>query len=683
MSTLSHKFKSETNKSIVLKIIDEVAKSKYQIKLSDEFSRRIFNDIMDFVFSRFGKKPQDLSEDDYLKNINKICIDEAIKYIGENINCFPKISNTHLNNKVHVMTEARQLDPPVYSQSDHMGNNPTSLVPYNPPTYQSQQNLFRSSDDLLNQMQYDRGNYGNSAGNFGQDQGRSQPNFTLPTEISGQKPAEQALMEALEQRRKDYPSMKTPVYQSGNNETSNVGGQETNNSTLMSIILQTPIAIQNPNLVPSILNEIMQMPHLVDLMNKNPPVFQQQMKNPEFLQMIINQVQNKSNPKLKPMDLNETPVSQQSSLTPIGAEPPVNSLTSEFMKRMSAYKDGPSTSSDVDITQHMGNLENKMNKFIPPSEQLVNNVLPDLDAIHLIDYDISLDFRNDLENSAKNRYLLKFNKYGNISKIKLNSCLIPENDYLASEPYIYIKIEELGGRCYTSNNDNVFGKLILHENRNGYLYYKPDENSCVQFFSQPQTFNKFTISFVNYNGKYLSLEEIAISKALKLKKQNKLKFVTEYRHKLNQNEEIEIHIYRKTEIDSYTVQVDSIIDEHTFTVDNVFEVLTEKIKIRKNSFNCCLGFKFYEINWNLLTQKNTANAQLIRLSQLVNESRQKKLENTLNSEKAIIEHVKSNFPLPAPIASTQMTQSGNLYVANPMAEQLMKMYNMPNLQYGQ
>ena len=85
MNTLSLKFKSDTNKSIVLKIIDEIAKTKYQIKLSDDFNQRIINDIMDFVFSRFGKKPQDLSENEYLKNINKICIDEAIKYIDQYI----------------------------------------------------------------------------------------------------------------------------------------------------------------------------------------------------------------------------------------------------------------------------------------------------------------------------------------------------------------------------------------------------------------------------------------------------------------------------------------------------------------------------------------------------------------------------------------------------------------------
>src|SRR6185503_3526429 len=138
MSTLNQKFKSENNKSIIIKIIDEVIRSKFQITLNDEFGR-IFNDIMDYVFNRFGKKPQDITDDDHIKNLNKICIDEAIKYVSENMHYFPKLKNTSANNKVQVMRDERMLasanDPSLFpSGNDGQSYSQAGLMPYNPTT---------------------------------------------------------------------------------------------------------------------------------------------------------------------------------------------------------------------------------------------------------------------------------------------------------------------------------------------------------------------------------------------------------------------------------------------------------------------------------------------------------------------------------------------------------------------
>jgi hypothetical protein len=635
-NTIYQKFKSDANKNMVIKIVDDVVRSKFQINLNEEFSR-IFNDIMEYVHSRFGKKAQNLTDDEHLKNINKICIDESIKYISDNINFFPKIHNTHANNRVQVISESQALVP----------------------VQQQPENLFRGTDDLLQQMQYDRGNFTMSNGN-GSSQGggggadpysrpqqsmgadpynRQQANFSLPLEVPGQKTSEQLLAEAMESRRNEFPSMVTPQYKIPGSEQAQQQPQQAQlgNASLMGMLLQTPFAIQNPTLVPAIANEIMQMQHLIDIMNKNPQGFQQQIRNPDFLQMIINQIKNKNNPKLKPMNLSDDPMAQAQAQAQAQANGTVpGDISSELMKRIDSYTNGSEPSMATGL-----NFENQLTKYIPPSEQLINNTLPNLDQVHLIDYTLSLDFRNDLDNTTKNRHTLRFHKYGNISKIKMLTCLIPENDYLASEPYIYIKIDELGGRCYTSNHDTVFGKLVLSENRGGYLYYKADDETCFQTFSQPRVFDKFTVSFLNYNGQYLNLKEIAITKTLKLKKQNKLKFITQYRHKLIEGEEIEIHIYRKTEIDSYNVHVSAVIDDHTFTVDNSFDVLTDKIKVLKNSINCCLSFKFYEINWNLLTNKNAQNAQLIRLAQLVSETK-KDLPEYL-ADREIVESVKSQL----------------------------------------
>lgn len=633
-------FKSPQNKSMLLGIVDEVIRQKFQITLNEEFGH-IFDDIMDYTYSRFGKKPKELTNNVHLKNVNKICMDEAIKYISDNIVYFPKITNTQRNNKAMVISDDSSTHQPTYNYNNQPSfknpSNPNpenlSMVPYNGPYNGQQQNLFKGTDDLLKQMQFDR--------NGGFNQMPNQINFQLPMQLPNQNKAEEALMLAIEQRKKDFPSMNTPDYKPPGSETPvPTGVNMSGNSTLMSILLQTPIAVQNPNIVPSLINEIMQMQHLVDLMNKDPSAFQQQVTNPGFLQMIITQIKNKNDPKMKPMSLNENDNTTSGNPGPLVNSNDANSVSSEFAKMVNLYKNGETSAFNPDM--------NQMNVHIPPSEQLVNNVLPNLDQIHLINYDLSLDFRTDLENTDNNKsqYPLKFVKFGNISKVKLLSCLIPENDLLMNEPYIYIKIEELGGRCYTSNHDTTLGKLVLSENKNGYLHYVPDKNSCVQNFSQPISLQKFTVSFLNFNGKYINLKEISIMKSLKLKKQNKLKFVTLYKHKLSKGDTIDIHIYHAREIDSYEVLVDTVIDDNTFMVDNVFETLSEHMVILRHSINCSFTFKLYEINWNLLTKKNLQNAQLIRLSQLIDNRRQESLNPQIDDTE-IIKYTKSHVNLPS------------------------------------
>jgi hypothetical protein len=700
MNATYQRFTSDVNRSILIKILDELVQRKYQITLFDDFEP-ILKQIMNYKFTEFGNKPATLSEDDHIKNLNKITMVEADKYIEQNIGHFPKLKNTQINNPVHVINtnQVPSSDPSIttlvpysaqHDSTQYMGSQSQSQSQYTQqflPQSQSQQsqsqsqqlqsqqlqsqqlqsqqlqsqqlqsqqnqftqqgqNLFKNNDDLYKQMQY---NPSQSLGPGQQGHQSQQSPYQYPNDMNEAKLTDKSLNDIMEMRKRDFPGMayKPPGGQGGQdgmsqggNQGGGGGGGGAGGSLVMTAILNTQIAMQNPNLIPAMINEIMQMSHLVDMMNKNPQAFQQTIQAPGFLQMIVNQIKTKSDPKNKPMDFNETPANGAG--LPPAPEIPSDDPNSEFQRRLNAYKTGGS-----EFTSGPGggglNFENSLNKYIPPSEQLVNNTLPDLDVAHLIDYSLCLDFRNDLETTAKNRYLLKFHKYGNISKVKLNSCMIPENDYLAKEPYIYVKIEELGGRCYTSNHDCVFGKLVLCENRNGYLYYKPDEGSCMQVFSQPKVLDKFTLSILNYQGKYLNLREIIINKSLKLKKQNKLKFITEYKHKLTVDEEIEIHIYRKAEIDSYRVQVDSVLDDQTFTVNNEFEVLTDKIKVLKASVNCSLNFQLSEINWNLLTNKTAQNAQLITLSQLVTAKKPLSLEMAMNKDLA--ETIKTQLALP-------------------------------------
>lgn len=581
-------FKSVENKSLLFGIINKITRKKFNVMINDEFND-VMNDIMTHALTQCGKKNAKITNEEHLTNLNKKCIDEAIKYIGNNISYFPKLQPS-----------GEDIQPP---------ENKLPLP---------NQNIHKNTDDMFNQMQNDRGN------NFNRMQ---QINFQQPTQINGQPTADQALMLALEQRKKDTPYVNNSTHPD-TSDSQGPNGQINNGGTLMNMLLQTPVAIQRPELIPALIKEIMQMSHLVDLMNKDPIAFQQQVTNPQFLQMMVTQIQNKSDPKMKPMSLNDTDDRQQIPPMPPNGGDPTNVI--DYTKMIPMYK-----TQELDV--------NQMNIHIPPSEQLVNNVLPNLDDIHLINYDLSLDFRNDLENVTKNQYAMKFTQFGNISKVELSSCIIPENDMLMNEPYIFLKIEELGGRCYTSNHEVTFGKLILHENKNGYLHYVPDRESCIQSFSQPTLFNKFTVSFINFNGKYINLKEISIKKTFKLRKSNKIKFFTLYKHKLSRGEIIEVHIYQNQEIEMYEIQVEEVVDDYNFIVDNCFEKLSDHICILRQSVNCSFRFKLHEINWNLLTKRNVKNAQLIKLSQLINDRRKETLK-TIGDDRDIINYVKSKEP---------------------------------------
>ena len=653
------RLKSKDNKALILTIIKQIVAKKYRVLLNDTTDfRHVLSDIMTYVEERYGRKPSNLSEEEHFTNLNKICLKEAIQYIKDNLQLFSPIKTTtddpSMSQESTTQGAEQQLSQPLLQPQlqpqpqlqlqpspDAIGNynlnfyststptptsTPTSsaVTSYVDNTKNLPQGILYTSNSQPTSTQYSRDNLPNP--NANPTAAMNIPSFQMPSEPLNKKIADQALQMAIEQRQKESPFMKAPTY-AGNNPSSL---DQSGNISLMNLLLQTPLLSHCPDMIASVMNEIMGMPQLVDQMNNNPQEFQRSIMNPQFLEMIVRTIKGRNDPKLKPMSLVDTEV-------PSTSDPKTGN---DLSRAIEAYKNqDPSLSTAGGSDPNV----NKMNLYLPPSDLLVNNVLPDLDLIHFIEYDLALDFRTDLEPSdLKNQYPLKFIKFGNISKVRLSSCLIPENDLMIDEPYVYIKVTELGGRCYTANLDHVFGKLILASHVDGYLQYVPDRDSCLQIFSQPATFQRFTISFVNFNGKSLNLKEIAVLKALTMKKDNKIKLITLHKHKLSSGDTIEIHICHKHSIDAYDVPIEQVIDETTLVVDNVFEKLSTQISILRKSVNCSFKFTLYEINWNLLTKKTIQNAQLIRLSHLVTERRQEALEQTGN-DKDIIKYVKTQM----------------------------------------
>jgi hypothetical protein len=303
---------------------------KYQITLNEAFTR-VLNDMMSYIDTHHGKKPDGLAHEEHVKALNKKCLREAIKYISDNLIHFPKTKGM---------------------------------------------NLYKSTDDLYQQRSMDRTYSGIPSQEPRSQETRprdSQPNFQLPLQLPGQLTPEQALQAALEQRQRDTPSMNTPSYQPPGTEGGLRGGKISPGSgqqfttTIMNILLQTPIALQSPDLVPGLINEITRTPHLMDLMGKDLTSFQQQITNPQFLQMMAIRVHDKNNDRMRPLDLTDKPPGTE---TPM---PPDGTMDLERLKRereMVLQGGGGGGGGDGMI----GSNPNLMNQYIQPSEQLVNNM---------------------------------------------------------------------------------------------------------------------------------------------------------------------------------------------------------------------------------------------------------------------------------------------------------------------
>jgi hypothetical protein len=241
--------------------------------------------------------------------------------------------------------------------------------------------------------------------------------------------------------------------------------------------------------------------------------------------------------------------------------------------------------------------------------------------MQMINYTLSLDLINDLSEQKGNKYKLSFAKYGNISKFAINSIIIQRNDKILEDKFIYIKIDEFpNGKTYLANRESVFAKLIMYNYDENYMYYKSDSNNTKSGyleFTNAITLDTLTISFLSSSGKKLNPTEISVTKKTKLKIRNsdnsQLKFITEFPHKLKQNDTIKLQHLKKNEISEYFVEIQNVIDDNTFTIENCLpdeEAKLGNILIYSNS-NISFTFSLYEINWNF--NKSLQNAKFTPL----------------------------------------------------------------------
>jgi hypothetical protein len=386
------------------------------------------------------------------------------------------------------------------------------------------------------------------------------------------------------------------------------------NAFLTRILVNSAVGRQNPQIIPQLMEEIQTMPSLMDKIAKNPQAAQAEISNPQLLEMLIGNIRNKCMQRDIDTRHNEANVINNSEST---------QLQNDLSQRIDTYRQPVA----IPIGNGIGN-GNGSSAF---GEQLASNghLLPNLESPQLLTYQLSLDFRTDLEVNAPVKYPLKFQRFGNISKISMKSCLLESSSALLAEPYIFVKCEEFMGRCLTSQKECIWAKMVMTGlTPNGFLIYHPDPSSGIQVFGSARQFDRLTLTFLNPTGRVINLREIPYAKVTKASMVDDtgdgttkiacLKFVTKTPHQLNKNQEVTVHIHQISEIDEYpNCLIEDIIDPNTFIIRNQFDNLTEKITLLKNTANGSVSVEFAEINWNLLNQQTPQNVQLIKLSQLL------------------------------------------------------------------
>lgn len=260
---------------------------------------------------------------------------------------------------------------------------------------------------------------------------------------------------------------------------------------------------------------------------------------------------------------------------------------------------------------------NDMDKYLKPSEYLKYNVLPRMEEIYMIDYNLSLDIRNDgisNENHTPD-YCFQFAKFGNINRVDLVSIIVSSHHSLINEPYLFVNFKELSGRCHLSNGTRTFGKVLFMANREGNLIYVPED--CFQVFSRPICLDSLTLNFCDSSGIPINIKEIKIARVLKSKSKGELTIECQQPHFLKVGEKIEVQINVALEIESYDVEVSEIVDDKVFKIKDKFDNITAQMKIFKTKIDLSFTLKFSEVNWFILNDNNVATSNIIRLSELV------------------------------------------------------------------
>jgi len=407
-----------------------------------------------------------------------------------------------------------------------------------------------------------------------------------------------------------YIEQNIDFFQDKNDKYKNDTNNNIISKNILNALLESNASIKYPAYITKIVDDIVNNKLFMEEYKSNPSALLSKLSNDNFIDMIYNKIINiekyQKNDKINSNDHQE----RQNITMPLASTPiqPQN------------YNYNYNHSESNIVTEDTIRVDKPLPLNNTIGNNYIKNVFPNIEDIYLINYILNLDILYDNDSSYgfyTNKYKFLFKNFGNISKIRLISLYIENINKLLKYPYIYIKIENINGKCLLSNGENVFGKIILKDKINDNLLYIPDIDNCLQTFTSPININELIISFLSPDYKYINISEIAVSKIEIVNSKIKISFIE--KHKLQSKNIIDLYILNQQYADLYTVSVETI-DDNSIFIDNIIDtkINTDNIKIYRKNVNLNMTFNLYELNNYLLTEPNSkTNTELINLSGII------------------------------------------------------------------
>ena len=209
---------------------------------------------------------------------------------------------------------------------------------------------------------------------------------------------------------------------------------------------------------------------------------------------------------------------------------------------------------------------------------------------------LTLDLRKDLINISNSKYCLSFPDYHNVKSVSLESCII-QSEVLQGEPYIYMIIDEIEGSYVISNRTKkhrVFGKLFMDKTINGFITYRPE--NCFKVFDTVGLLNKMTISFVLYDCNRIPLGKIPVKKLAKSK--NTIQLLTTTSHNLSINDKVNVYFSRPDSISVNNIKVKEILSANKVSLEKTSEQIDKNsnLAFERANIKCTMTFKIMHLD---------------------------------------------------------------------------------------
>jgi len=557
-------FQAKENLEAISQIVYMMSKNNYGVELDGNFSQQLFK-IMNNVFSQFGKKPKDnISDQAHLKNLNKLVIDDCLKYVAANQGTLKNNSSGGLGNQLNGPNSHQPYGPNGNQPNGPYGNQP------NGP------NGNQPNGPYGNQPNGPNGPYGN------QPNGPNGPYGNQPNGPYGNQPYDPYGSFSNQPNGPNGPNgpfSNQPYGSNGNQPFGPNGNQPFGPNGPQPIPAQ--LESQNTKVQSDSGDLVKMVDRLAHERGYNLPQDMIATPRPDFTMptephgtdpnLVLEKLKQERLYGINSgsLNLNELMGTQKKS-------DPLDQLVSA----QEQSKQKPDTTQDAS-SEYLRRLE-AINGRNDAPQQNTSNLAYQEDFL-------SLDLRQDLVDiHGEGGYGLDFSNFPNIIRIELVSCMINAHELIEQEPYIYFDIEEIDGNYALSNNIKVFGKLFPEKKVGNFIEFRPEK--CIKVWTTPVQFNQLTISLRKFNQKQIPLHTLSIKKIIKQLSTNRLKIITKEPHYLSVDEMVNINTYEKNQKIVDTFPVLEVLDSHTFMIENSYDQISPNLSLDRRDIKCSLTF---------------------------------------------------------------------------------------------